>query len=74
MQPALQEHRYNKTRPAAALGIATRALRYKLKKLGIDWRLRPTPCGSALARDSDNLAHPFSPRQSGRYRIDAPLR
>jgi len=32
----LQEHRYNKTRTAAALGISFRALRYKLKKLGID--------------------------------------
>ncbi len=33
---ALQENRYNKTRTAAALGITFRALRYKLKKLGID--------------------------------------
>jgi len=32
----LQEHRYNKTKTAAALGISFRALRYKLKKLGID--------------------------------------
>jgi len=32
----LQEHRYNKTRTATALGISFRALRYKLKKLGID--------------------------------------
>ena len=33
---ALQENRYNKTRTAASLGITFRALRYKLKKLGID--------------------------------------
>ena len=33
---ALQDNRYNKTRTAAALGISFRALRYKLKKLGID--------------------------------------
>lgn len=36
IQQALQEHRYNKTKTAAALGITFRALRYKLKKLGID--------------------------------------
>ena len=36
IQHALQENRYNKTRTAAALGITVRALRYKLKKLGID--------------------------------------
>jgi two-component system response regulator PilR (NtrC family) len=36
IQHALQENRYNKTRTAAALGITFRALRYKLKKLGID--------------------------------------
>ena len=36
IEKALQEHRYNKTRTAAALGITFRALRYKLKKLGID--------------------------------------
>lgn len=36
IQQALQENRYNKTRTAAALGITFRALRYKLKKLGID--------------------------------------
>jgi len=36
IQQILQEHRYNKTRTAAALGISFRALRYKLKKLGID--------------------------------------
>src|SRR5690606_10791017 len=35
-QQALQENRYNKTKTAAALGITFRALRYKLKKLGID--------------------------------------
>ncbi|HZH43451.1 MAG TPA: sigma-54 dependent transcriptional regulator [Lysobacter sp.] len=33
---ALQENRYNKTKTAAALGITFRALRYKLKKLGIE--------------------------------------
>jgi two-component system response regulator PilR (NtrC family) len=33
---ALQENRYNKTKTASALGITFRALRYKLKKLGID--------------------------------------
>ena len=33
---ALQDNRYNKTRAAAQLGITFRALRYKLKKLGID--------------------------------------
>jgi two-component system response regulator PilR (NtrC family) len=36
IQQALVENRYNKTRAAAALGITFRALRYKLKKLGID--------------------------------------
>ena len=36
IQHSLQENRYNKTRTAAALGITFRALRYKLKKLGID--------------------------------------
>ncbi len=36
IQQALQESRYNKTKAAAALGITFRALRYKLKKLGID--------------------------------------
>jgi two-component system response regulator PilR (NtrC family) len=36
IQQALQENRYNKTRTAAALGITFRALRYKLKKFGID--------------------------------------
>lgn len=36
IQQALLEHRYNKTKTAAALGITFRALRYKLKKLGID--------------------------------------
>jgi len=36
IQQILQEHRYNKTRTAEALGISFRALRYKLKKLGID--------------------------------------
>ncbi len=33
---ALEENRYNKTKAAAKLGITFRALRYKLKKLGID--------------------------------------
>ncbi|MDB6163754.1 MAG: response regulator with CheY-like receiver, AAA-type ATPase, and DNA-binding domain [Xanthomonadaceae bacterium] len=36
IQQALVENRYNKTRAASALGITFRALRYKLKKLGID--------------------------------------
>lgn len=36
IQQALQENRYNKTKTAAALGITFRALRYKLKKLGIE--------------------------------------
>jgi two-component system, NtrC family, response regulator PilR len=36
IQKALEECRYNKTRAAAKLGITFRALRYKLKKLGID--------------------------------------
>ncbi|MCD9030597.1 sigma-54 dependent transcriptional regulator [Luteimonas sp. Y-2-2-4F] len=36
IQQALQENRYNKTKTAAALGITFRALRYKLKKFGID--------------------------------------
>ena len=36
IEQALQENRYNKTKTAAALGITFRALRYKLKKLGID--------------------------------------
>ena len=35
IQQALSAHRYNKTRTAQALGISFRALRYKLKKLGI---------------------------------------
>jgi two-component system, NtrC family, response regulator PilR len=36
IQNALEETRYNKTKAAARLGITFRALRYKLKKLGID--------------------------------------
>ena len=36
IEHALRENRYNKTKTAAALGITFRALRYKLKKLGID--------------------------------------
>src|SRR5690606_18158709 len=36
IEKALQEARYNKTKAAAALGITFRALRYKLKKLGIE--------------------------------------
>ncbi len=36
IEQALQENRYNKTKTASALGITFRALRYKLKKLGID--------------------------------------
>ncbi len=36
IEKALQDARYNKTKAATALGITFRALRYKLKKLGID--------------------------------------
>ncbi|MEJ7746740.1 MAG: helix-turn-helix domain-containing protein, partial [Luteimonas sp.] len=36
IEKALQDNRYNKTKAAASLGITFRALRYKLKKLGID--------------------------------------
>jgi two-component system response regulator PilR (NtrC family) len=36
IQQALLENRYNKTRAASVLGITFRALRYKLKKLGIE--------------------------------------
>ncbi len=36
IQIALTENRFNKTKAAASLGITFRALRYKLKKLGID--------------------------------------
>ncbi len=36
IQKALEECRYNKTRAAAKLGITFRAMRYKLKKLGIE--------------------------------------
>ncbi|MGY6518246.1 MAG: sigma-54-dependent transcriptional regulator [Lysobacteraceae bacterium] len=36
IEKALLENRYNKTKAAAQLGITFRALRYKLKKLGID--------------------------------------
>ena len=36
IEQALRENRYNKTKTAGALGITFRALRYKLKKLGID--------------------------------------
>ncbi len=36
LMKALQETRYNKTAAAKKLGITFRALRYKLKKLGID--------------------------------------
>ena len=36
IEQALQDNRYNKTKAAAQLGITFRALRYKLKKLGID--------------------------------------
>jgi len=33
---ALEANRYNKTKTAQALGITFRALRYRLKKLGIE--------------------------------------
>ncbi len=36
IEQALVDNRYNKTKTAAQLGITFRALRYKLKKLGID--------------------------------------
>jgi len=36
IQKALEECRYNKTKAAAKLGITFRAMRYKLKKLGIE--------------------------------------
>ncbi|MDR2872538.1 MAG: sigma-54 dependent transcriptional regulator [Xanthomonadaceae bacterium] len=36
IQRALEENRWNKTKAAAQLGITFRALRYKLKKLGLD--------------------------------------
>lgn len=36
IEQALADNRYNKTKAAAQLGITFRALRYKLKKLGID--------------------------------------
>ena len=36
IQKALDENRWNKTRTAAQLGITFRALRYKLKKLGME--------------------------------------
>ena len=36
IQKALEANRYNKTKTAVQLGITFRALRYKLKKLGID--------------------------------------
>jgi two-component system response regulator PilR (NtrC family) len=36
IEQALIENRYNKTKTAAQLGITFRALRYKLKKLGIE--------------------------------------
>ena len=36
IEQALVANRYNKTKTAAQLGITFRALRYKLKKLGID--------------------------------------
>ena len=36
IQQALEDNRYNKTKAAAQLGITFRALRYKLKKLGMD--------------------------------------
>lgn len=36
IQKALEDNRWNKTRTAAQLGITFRALRYKLKKLGMD--------------------------------------
>ncbi len=36
IQKALEENRWNKTKTAAKLGITFRALRYKLKKLGME--------------------------------------
>ncbi|MGH8530739.1 MAG: sigma-54-dependent transcriptional regulator, partial [Nevskiales bacterium] len=36
IQKALEQARYNKTRAAKLLGISFRALRYRLKKLGLD--------------------------------------
>src|SRR5690606_36033785 len=35
IEQALKDNRYNKTRTAEVLGITYRALRYKLKKLGL---------------------------------------
>ena len=36
IQKALEANRYNKTKTAVQLGITFRALRYKLKKLGME--------------------------------------
>ena len=36
IQKALADNRWNKTKAAAQLGITFRALRYKLKKLGME--------------------------------------
>ncbi len=36
IQSALEQHRYNKTATARALGITLRALRYRMEKLGIE--------------------------------------
>ena len=36
IQKALEDNRWNKTKAAAQLGITFRALRYKLKKLGME--------------------------------------
>jgi two-component system response regulator PilR (NtrC family) len=36
IRKALEDTRYNKTAAARALGISFRALRYRIKKLGIE--------------------------------------
>ncbi len=54
---ALEENRWNKTRTAAQLGITFRALRYKLKKLGME----PSPCPAA------RWSGPRHPRMAWNY-------
>src|SRR5690606_12034656 len=57
IKQALQENRYNKTKPAAALGITSRALRYNLKTLGIDWAAAALSAAAPEQEERDRQHH-----------------
>ena len=61
---ALEQTRYNKTAAAKLLGMTFRALRYRIKKLGIEYDVAPqqlTFCVTFLTHDSSRVV--VSPRQ-----------